>query len=206
MSLTTTILLLYGACLAGAIASRPAPGPIEGAPTETRRPGRPPTALLLPFLALFALAAPMGVARAGEAAPIAGPATVIDGATLSVDGVRLRLHGIEAPGLDQTCFDGRERGYPCGRVAAAALAARIGGQSLACEPRAEDRGTARCRLGADDLAAWLVERGYAVADRRVSTEYLAQDERAWGRRAGLWSGVFDLPTQRPGLRGATAGL
>lgn len=204
MSLTTTILILYGACLAGAIASRPAPGSTETSRSEPR--GRPPAALLLPFLALFWLAAPAGPARAGEAAPIAGPATVIDGATLTVGGLRLRLHGIAAPALDQTCFDAQERGYACGRVAAEALAARIGGQSLACEPLGADRTAARCRIGADDLAAWLVERGYAVADRQASTEYVAQDERAWGRRAGLWSGVFDLPKRRPDLRGATAGL
>lgn len=226
MSLTTTILLLYAACLVGAIASPPAaPRPTSEAappPAPRRRlPWRAPAALALPLAALV-IAAPAGPARAGEpatriaalavpapalapaAAPVAGPATVIDGATLSVGGKRLRLHGIAAPALDQTCFDAQERGYACGRAAAQALAARIGEGTVACEPRGADGTSARCRLGADDLAAWLVENGYAVADRGVSTDYAAQDERAWGRRRGLWAGVFDLPTRRDA--GPTAGL
>ncbi|MFD1356211.1 thermonuclease family protein, partial [Methylorubrum suomiense] len=142
------------------------------------------------------------------AAPIMGSATVIDGATLSVGARRLRLHGIVAPALDQTCFDAQERGYACGRVAAEALTARIGESFVTCEAQGTEAetgvATAHCRLGADDLAAWLVESGYAVADRGVSTDYVAQDERAWGRRRGLWAGVFDLPTRRRTT--ATAGL
>ena len=226
MSLTTTILLLYAACLVGAIASPAAAAP-ERAPEAAKQPAprrlpwRAPAVLALPLAALVT-AAPAGPARAGEPAtriaalalpapalpaaaiPVAGPATVIDGATLSVGGKRVRLHGIAAPALDQTCFDAQERGYACGRAAAQALAARIGEGPVACEPRGGDGASARCRLGADDLAAWLVENGYAVADRGVSTDYAAQDERAWGRRRGLWAGVFDLPTQRP--NGAVAGL
>lgn len=231
MSLTATIALLYAACLVGAIASPAVAKPAahkptahkSTAPAPRRRPWRAPVVLALPLAALV-LGAPVRPAQAGEAAtriaalallaPLAapdvsltGPATVIDGATLAVGGRPVRLHGIAAPTLDQTCFDAQERGYPCGRVAAEALRARIGDASIACEAQgaAEDGSPrARCRLGGDDLAAWLVENGYAVADRGVSADYAAQDARAWGRRRGLWAGVFDLPTK--GARTATAGL
>ncbi|KQT61532.1 hypothetical protein ASG52_01200 [Methylobacterium sp. Leaf456] len=225
MSLTATIALIYAACLVGAIASPAVTKPT--APAPRRRPWRPPVVLALPLAALM-LGAPVRPAQAGEtatriaalalpaplAAPLvtpdvslAGPATVIDGGTLAIGGQRVRLHGIATPTFDQTCFDAQERGYPCGRVAAEALAARIGDASIACEARgaAEDGAPyARCRLGDGDLAAWLVENGYAVADRGVSADYAAQDARAWGRRRGLWAGVFDLPTK--GARTATAGL
>lgn len=225
MSLTATLLILYAACLAGAIASpaaadvatRSAPRSAPRPAPRRKRPWRAPAVLAVPLAALVVGAAP-APARAGEPAtrvaalavpaptnaPLAGPATVIDGATLAVGGSRVRLHGIAAPALDQTCFDGRERGYACGRAAAEALAARIGTAPVVCEPRGADGTAARCRLGADDLAAWLVENGYAVADRGVSTDYAAQDERAWGRRRGLWAGVFDLPTHR--AEGVVAGL
>lgn len=236
MSLTTTLLLLYAACLIGAIASPAAAKPeatrdLSPAPEPRRRlPWRAPAVLALPLAAL-AMGVQVDPARAGEpatriaalavapvatpvtpfAASLAGPATVIDGATLSVDGRRLRLHGIVAPSLDQTCFDAQERGYSCGRVAAEALTGRIGDASLVCDVQGTEAETgtttARCRLGTDDLAAWLVEGGYAVADRGVSSEYVPQDERAWGRRRGLWAGVFDLPTRRrTAATAATAGL
>ncbi len=220
MSLTATLMLIYAACLVGAIASpaaSPAAKPPAPRPEPRRRPWRAPVVLALP-LAAFVIGVPVRPALAGEAtriaalalpapgfapaAPLEGPATVIDGGTLAIGGRRVRLHGIAAPALDQTCFDAQEHGYACGRVAAQALATRIGEGSIGCEPVKDGETTsARCRLGADDLAAWMVESGYAVADRSVSTDYAAQDERAWGRRRGLWAGVFDWPAGR-----RTAGL
>lgn len=209
MSLTATILLIYAACLAGTIAS-PARSQ-DDRPHDDRASEGPGTrrllaALLVPALALLAgLQAPP--ARAGEAAPriVSGPATVIDGATLDLGGRRLRLYGMDAPDLDQTCSDGHERDYACGRAAAAALTARIGGENVACELREAD-GTALCRRDGEDLAAWMVANGYAIADRSAPAAYEAQDRRAWGRRVGLWSGVFEIPADRRRMRRASASL
>lgn len=204
MSLTATILLIYAACLAGTIAS-PARSNADR-PSEGPEARRLLATLLVPALALFAeLQAPP--ARAGEAAPrtVSGPATVIDGATLDIGGRRLRLYGIDAPDLDQTCSDGHERDYSCGRAAAEALTARVGGESVTCEPRGAD-GTALCRRDGEDLAAWMVANGYAIADRSASLAYEAQDRRAWGRRVGLWSGVFEIPADRRRMRRLSAAL
>lgn len=214
MSLTATILLIYAACLAGTIAS-PARSqddrPQDDCPYDDRPPEGPGArrllaALLVPALGLLAgLQAPP--ARADEPAPrtVSGSATVIDGATLDLGGRRLRLYGIDAPDLDQTCSDGHERDYSCGRAAAAALTARIGGESVTCALRAAD-GTALCRRDGEDLAAWMVANGYAIADRSAPAAYEAQDRRAWGRRVGLWSGVFEIPADRRRLRRASASL
>jgi endonuclease YncB( thermonuclease family) len=211
MSLTATILLIYAACLAGTIAS-PARSQ-DDHPQDDRASEGPGTrcllaALLVPALALLAgLQAPP--ARAGEAAPriVSGPATVIDGATLDLGGRRLRLYGMDAPDLDQTCSDGHERDYSCGRAAAAALTARIGGESVTCELReADGSATALCRRDGEDLAAWMVANGYAIADRSAPAAYEAQDRRAWGRRVGLWSGVFEIPADRRRMRRASASL
>jgi endonuclease YncB( thermonuclease family) len=209
MSLTATILLIYAACLAGTIAS-PARSqddhPHDDRASEGPGARRLLAALLVPALALLAgLQAPP--ARAGEAAPriVSGPATVIDGATLDLGGRRLRLYGMDAPDLDQTCSDGHERDYSCGRAAAAALTARIGGGNVTCELREAD-GTALCRRDGEDLAAWMVANGYAIADRSAPAAYEAQDRRAWGRRVGLWSGVFEIPADRRRMRRASASL
>ena len=208
MSLTATILLIYAACLVGTIAS-PARSNGDRPPEE---PGarRLLGALLVPALALLAGSQTLP-AWAAEMAPqaVSGPATVIDGSTLEIGGRRLRLYGIDAPDLDQTCSDGHERDYSCGRGAAEALAARIGGESVTCAPRGADPdGTARalCRRDGDDLAAWMVTNGYAIADRSASAAYEAQDRRAWGRRVGLWSGVFEIPADRRRMRRASASL
>ncbi|MGE7156919.1 thermonuclease family protein [Methylorubrum rhodesianum] len=208
MSLTATILLIYAACLVGTIAS-PARSNADRPPEE---PGarRLLGTLLVPVLALLAGSQTLP-ARAAEMAPqaVSGPATVIDGSTLEIGGRRLRLYGIDAPDLDQTCSDGHERDYSCGRGAAEALAARIGGESVTCAPRGADPdGTARalCRRDGDDLAAWMVTNGYAIADRSASAAYEAQDRRAWGRRVGLWSGVFEIPAERRRMRRASASL
>lgn len=208
MSLTAAILLIYAACLVGTIASP--------ARSHDDRPSGPPSAepsarRLLAALAVPALALLTGLqappARAGEAAPrtVSGPATVVDGATLDLGGRRLRLYGIDAPDLDQTCSDGHERDYACGHAAAEALTARIGGESVTCEPRGSD-GTALCRRDGEDLAAWMVANGYAIADRSTPAAYEAQDRRAWGRRVGLWSGVFEIPADRRRMRRASASL
>ncbi len=80
---------------------------------------------------------------------------------------------------------------------------------MTCEPRgtgAEAALTALCRLDGDDLAAWMVANGYAIADRSTSAAYEAQDRRAWGRRIGLWSGVFEIPAERRRMRRVSAAL
>lgn len=148
-----------------------------------------------------------GPARAGEV--LTGPAQVIDGGTLRVGTRQVSLVGIAAPDADQTCTDAQDRTYPCGRDAARALADHIGGAALACDLRGTAAGgavAALCRIGDEDLGAWMVGRGLAVPDRAAAPDYAAAGDRAWGRRLGLWSGVFQDPAERRGRRAAAAGL
>ena len=144
-------------------------------------------------------------ARAGEIRR--GPAQVIDGGTLRVGTRAVSLFGIAAPEADATCADAQDRPYPCGRDAARALAERIGGAAVACEPRGHgtgDAATALCRVGDADLGAWMVAQGLALPDRDVAPDYAAAADRAWGRRLGLWSGVFQDPAERRGRRAAAS--
>ncbi len=185
MSMIVGVLLACAAGLAGTVLCPPEHG---------RRGGRH---LALAGAALLGAAPSLlpPPARAGEV--LAGSAMVIDGGSLVVADHRVRLHGLSAPDRDQTCWDARERAYPCGRAAAEALARRIGQDPVTCEPReaSSDDGaqTALCRVGGEDLGAWMVGHGHAVAGRQDPHPYAEAGARAWGQRLGIWSGVFEDP-------------
>jgi endonuclease YncB( thermonuclease family) len=127
---------------------------------------------------------------------VVGVASVIDGDTIAIHGIRIRLHGIDAPESAQRCIDASNRPWPCGPRAAFALADRIGQSTISCRRTDTDRNgrvLAVCFLGREDLNAWMVRSGWAVAFRRYSTDYVAQEERAKARRAGIWASRFVIP-------------
>tara|TARA_R110000868_G_scaffold144120_1_gene362860 strand:- start:257 stop:751 length:495 start_codon:yes stop_codon:yes gene_type:complete len=126
---------------------------------------------------------------------LVGRASVIDGDTIEIHGQRIRLHGIDAPESRQLCKkDGQE--YRCGQQASLALADKIGTRPVACEQRDIDRYkriVAVCRDGEEDLNAWMVLQGHAVAYRRYSNDYVAAEDQAKDEKRGIWSGRFTLP-------------
>ena len=102
-------------------------------------------------------------------ADVAGRARVIDGDTIEVSSARIRLFGIDAPESAQRCLAGSRR-WSCGEQATRALAGRIDGRSVACEERDRDRYgriVAVCRHGGQDVNAWLVREGWAIAYRHT---------------------------------------
>ena len=128
-------------------------------------------------------------------AEVSGRASVIDGDTIEVGGDRIRLHGIDAPESAQTCLAAGER-WRCGRRATRALRDRIANGTVACEERGQGRygrTVAVCRLGGSDLNAWMVLEGWALAYRRYSTEYVAEEASAKAARRGVWRGDFVAP-------------
>jgi endonuclease YncB( thermonuclease family) len=158
------------------------------------------------ILALIAivLLAQIPVAAAAE---IAGPAKVTDGDTIKIYGAKIRLHGIDAPESAQVC-KAEGKSYRCGISATMALARRIAGKLVSCEERDKDRYgriVAVCQADGEDLNAWLVSEGLALAYRRYSTDYVDQEEAAREAKRGLWRGEFVEPWQwRKGKRMAGA--
>ena len=128
-------------------------------------------------------------------ADITGQARVIDGDTIEVAGQRIRLHAVDAPERRQPCSH-NGKPWQCGEAATKALAGKIGRRSVTCEERDQDRYgriVAVCYAGGEDLSAWMVRRGWALAYRRYSLDYVEEEADAREARKGIWQGKFIPP-------------
>lgn len=134
---------------------------------------------------------------------LTGIASVVDGDTLVIDGQRIRLHGIDAPESAQHCYRLDRSRWPCGQAAAAALAEVIGARRVRCRGEArDDRGhlLATCAHQEQELNAWMVRHGWALAARQERLDYTDEEEQAKTVRAGLWAGAFIVPWEWPARR------
>ncbi len=125
-----------------------------------------------------------------------GTAKIFDGDTIEIDGHRIRLHGIDAPETDQKCFDAREKYYACGKQAVDALRKLIRGQPVTCTGSLRDgydRLIATCATSRLNLNREMVVRGWAVAFRKYSEDYLEHEVDAVKQGLGIWRGQFQRP-------------
>lgn len=144
-----------------------------------------------------------------RAREISGQVSVYDGDRIDLDGRRMRLAGIDAPEPRQTCADAQGKLYNCGRVSEVALAQKLVGKTVVCEEIGSPRASsvvAICRLGEEDIGAWLVSEGLAVAERVGEVRYARQEAEASRAKRGLWAGSFTMPWDlRRGVRGMPDG-
>ncbi len=106
--------------------------------------------------------------------PICGPARVVDGDGLVIGDASIRLFGIDAPETDQRCFDDKCSTYTCGIVARDRLSEHIAGRPVCCLPNGKDpydRTVATCSVDGEDLNAWQVREGLALAYEKSSRTY-----------------------------------
>ena len=156
----------------------------------------------LALLSALAVVGSVGMSFAQDV--LTGPARVIDGDTIEIRGQRIRLHGIDAPESAQTCTDAAGRTYGCGRVATSALASMAGRSSVACRVLDVDRYgrlIGVCYRSETDLNAWMVRDGYAMAYRHYASDYVAHEDAARARGAGIWQGRFEAPWDWRRLQG-----
>ncbi len=114
---------------------------------------------------------------------------------LEASGSVIAIAGIDIVEPEQACpaQDGGE--WPCGMVARTAFRSFLRGRALDCdlpEGILPDRFSAACRLGGQDLGAWLVSNGWAKVS---STGPYAEEQSAAieGRRGIFGPGPQALP-------------
>jgi len=163
---------------------------------RTRHPGNP----VLPVL--------LAVAVSVSGREISSYAFVNDDATLRIRHETIHLYGIHIPETGRTCRMTRNPPV-CGQRAVLALEFKIDG-FVRCELLEEkDDGSrvGRCFVESghfdegEDLSAYLLERGWAVALPDAPVAYQALEKIARSRGVGLWGIPVDMPgTLDPGVR------
>jgi endonuclease YncB( thermonuclease family) len=155
---------------------------------------------------VISVALSVGILTGQAHADVSGRARIIDGDTLEIAAQRIRLHGIDAPEMRQSCRKGSDS-WPCGAEATKALRSMIQDAEVTCQERDRDRYgriVAVCFARGEDLNAAMVRRGWALAYRRYSVDYVDVETSARAARAGLWAGEFVPPWDwRRGKRLAT---
>ena len=137
-------------------------------------------------------------AGAAAAAPekVSGIPSITDGDSIRIGKLRIRIHGIDAPERRQLCRSAQGEVRHCGQAATQALAALVGRRPVRCLKRDVDRYgrlVAQCFAGGTDLGEEQVRQGWAVAYRRYSRAYVAEEIQARRARRGIWAGEFLMP-------------
>jgi len=120
-------------------------------------------------------------------------ANVRDDATLDVAGRHMRLYGIYAPKTARIC-ERRVRPVRCGSRAAQALRFKIRG-FVSCESKGTyaDRSIAAlCRFRDEDLGAYLLARGWALALPGAPFQYHVLERIARHHSLGVWGVNADV--------------
>jgi endonuclease YncB( thermonuclease family) len=106
----------------------------------------------------------------------------------------VRLHGAYLPDVDPACRS-LTRSVPCssrgvralqGKVNGFVRCAIVGGGANVLEGICTMPGRDRFGPG-EDLAAWLIERGWALAAGAAPARYYALESLARSREVGLWA-------------------
>ncbi len=149
------------------------------------------------------LAALLGGAVAAGPREIVGLAIVQDDGSLLIKEQSIELDGIYIPDTDRQCRS-RERPVRCAPRAALALDFRVRG-FVTCEPRGRsDAGRIRAvchvdRTGlspGEDLGAYLIQHGWALALPDAPFEYQAMERIARAKALGVWGTAVDSVTPR----------
>jgi endonuclease YncB( thermonuclease family) len=121
---------------------------------------------------------------------------IVDADTVDAGSVKIRLNGIDAPESDQRCLDAHGQIWSCGLEATAQLKAYSKERAWACVLTGQDRyrrSLGTCSVEGEDVGRWLVRNGWALAFRRYSIAYVADEDYAREHQLGLWSGAFIAP-------------
>lgn len=134
--------------------------------------------------------------HAAFAGQVRGVPQIVDADTVYIGQTKIRFNGIDAPETDQVCLDSAGKTWTCGIEARERLRTFSQDREWSCELTGSDiyrRSLGFCTAGAENVSRWLVQNGWALAFRRYSTEYVADEDLAREHHRGLWSGAFVAP-------------
>ncbi|MCF8473899.1 MAG: thermonuclease family protein [Emcibacter sp.] len=130
---------------------------------------------------------------------IKGRAIVIDGDTIKIGKRYIRFHGIDAPEIDQPCWNDRNIEYLCGKEAKYYLQYLINNSPVSCNVIDKDqyeRDVAKCYNYENiDLNAQMVASGNALAYFNYSLDYALLHKKAQYDNIGIWQGHFMEPSR-----------
>jgi endonuclease YncB( thermonuclease family) len=145
---------------------------------------------LVLILVMGLLAAP------ATADQITGSGKAVDSTVIEVNGQRIMLFGIDSVMRKQSCSIGGKI-WQCWTSALRDLQTLLDQGPVSCEaigePDVYGRLLARCSINGESLNERLVRRGYAVARRSETTDYVAAETAAREEKVGLWKGEFQMP-------------
>jgi endonuclease YncB( thermonuclease family) len=141
-------------------------------------------------------------------ADVSGPACVENGSVLSINGTRgagkcnggtlVKLYGVKAPALDAICPVPADANWRCGLASASALLRAVRDREIDCRGNSKDgegRLIALCFIGEKTVNDFMVEMGWAAADRSVTSLFNGLEAEAKAARRGIWAS--DTPGLQP---------
>lgn len=123
--------------------------------------------------------------------PLFRPVAVESGVFESA-GYTVAIDGVKSVGPEETCAY-EDTSWPCGAKARAAFRLWLRGRALVCQIPDGDESAdvlrARCRLAKQDVGAWLVSNGWALA--APDGPYVQAEEKARAARIGIFGAPPD---------------
>ena len=122
------------------------------------------------------------------------------GSQFFIDDLKVILFGIDTPDIGQICSDRRGRPYDCGQESVRQLRKFTGQTNLNCTVKQRGQNDANllsavCTINDYDLAAAMVQAGWAFANLNDTRIYLPYQQEASNLHRGMWSGQFYLPSE-----------
>lgn len=146
--------------------------------------------------AAIALLCLLFVGHVARAEQLQAVPQIVDADTIYAGQSKIRLSGIDAPEMDQVCINAAGQNWNCGVEAKEKLQAFTRNRSWSCDLSGVDiyrRHLGTCIVDGENISRWLVRNGWALAFRRYSTAFIADEDFAREQKRGLWSGAFIAP-------------
>lgn len=129
---------------------------------------------------------------------VKGYPKVLSGSVLYLNGIKIKLFGIDSPDRNQLCSDKMKQSYACGVQSALWLQEWLNEKEVSCHILSKiESGWATGSCFTDnnqyDVAAVIVNEGWAVAYTRFTDIYVRYEQQAAAAHRGLWSGSFYKP-------------